>query len=380
MDVPEGSPPRTQRLGGDQGAVGEGVEGSGQNPDPRECSTGVRPEEYLAQGLRLPCQNSHKCTSTGVGDAQKAVEFPASARRTAFALQVNVAAMVERHGIAQVGFLTLTFAEHILDPKVAQQRMHSLVTHVLKPRYRQAIRVIERQKSGRIHYHLLVAMETDIRTGCDFDAFARGDYRSAPPDLRAEWAFWRSTAKKYRFGRTELLPVMSTGEAVSRYVGKYIAKHLDQRKREDKRVRLVSYMGTRVASTRFAWASGGAKLWRQKLRGFVEMLHGVGAIASPTLQAMRLRFGPRWANYWRDSIATFPIQQGEPEHASCEASRGRSADSAGSAVETVDGGVRRVSRAVRGGVDALCCEERALVDCEERGSVCVRCGAVQLHW
>src|SRR6202035_3537083 len=99
---------------------------------------------------------------------------PNSARRTAFALQLNVQAMVERYGLERVGFLTLTFAQHILEPKEAQRRMHSLATHVLRDRYAAAIRVIERQKSGRIHYHLLVAMADDIRTGADFDAFAEG--------------------------------------------------------------------------------------------------------------------------------------------------------------------------------------------------------------
>jgi hypothetical protein len=248
----------------------------------------------------LPCQNSHKCNEPPTNG---------SARRTAFALQINVQAMVERWTLERVGFLTLTFADHVLDPRVAQERMRSLRAGVLAKRYPAAIRVIERQKSGRIHYHLLVALGDDIRTGCDFDAFVRGDYRSAPRALRREWAFWRRAAKQYGFGRTELLPVKSSSAAIGRYVGKYIAKHLDQREDRDKRVRLVSYMGCgKVASTRFAWASGGAAEWRKKLRAFVEMLHSAGAIRTPTMDAMRLKFGPRWAHYWRDSISTFPLQ------------------------------------------------------------------------
>jgi hypothetical protein len=228
-------------------------------------------------------------------------------------LQVNVQAFVERHGIERVGFLTLTFAEHILDAREAQRRMHSLVSNVLKPRYREAIRVIERQKSGRIHYHLLVALDDDIRTGVDFNAMfpEKGsgmtpDYRSAPTALRREWVFWRATAKRYGFGRTELAPVRSSGQAIGRYVGKYIAKHLEHREERDKRLRLVSYLGPRVASTRFAWASGGAAQWRLKLSAFVTMLFESGAIGSPTMGAMRLRFGPRWARLWRDNIMTFP--------------------------------------------------------------------------
>jgi hypothetical protein len=203
--------------------------------------------------------------------------------------------------------LTLTFADHVLEPREAQRRMNSLTTHVIRPRYGSAVRVIERQKSGRIHYHVLVVVSGDIRTGCDFDAFARRDYRSAPPALRAEWAFWRSAAPAHGFGRTELLPVKSSTEAISRYVGKYIGKHLDSRQAEDRGVRLVSYCGSRTATTRFAWASKGSAHWRAKVKAFVHMLHDAGAILSPTMGAMRLAFGPRWVHHWRDQILTFPL-------------------------------------------------------------------------
>ena len=248
----------------------------------------------------LPCQSSHNSNGTG--------EFTPSARRTAFALQLNVASMCERHGIEKVGFLTLTFRDHVLDPKEAQRRLNSLTTGVLKPRYGEHIRVFERQKSGRIHYHLLVAVSADIRSGVDFGAIARGDYRSAPEALRREWAFWRATAKRYGFGRTELLPVKSTTEAIGRYVGKYIAKHLGARETRDRRVRLVSYSGERLASTRFAWASPGAAEWRRKLGAFVRMLHEAGAIEEASTKAMAKKWGPRWAYYWRDSVSSFPVE------------------------------------------------------------------------
>jgi hypothetical protein len=235
--------------------------------------------------------------------------FPPGSRRTAFALQVNVQAMCEEFGIDQVGFLTLTFAEHITDPKVAQKRMNSLTTGVLRPRYGNCIRVIERQKSGRIHYHLLVNVGADIRTGASFDEFAKGIYKSASPRLRAEWAFWRKTAKLYGFGRTELMPVKSSTEAIGRYVGKYIAKHLNFRQMRDKGVRLVSYTGGRTASTRFAWASKGSRSWRLKLAAFVQMLHQTGSISSPTTESMARVFGPRWVWKWRDSIMSFPVEE-----------------------------------------------------------------------
>lgn len=306
MDGPRRRLHHTEQLAGETGVAEEGArDGSGAVATiaaEAAASTHESPQG-IEGGCRLPCQNNHNST----GDTP---ELPPSARRTALALQVNVQAMCERYGIEKVGFLTLTFREHILDSREAQRRMNSLITHVLRPRYGNTIRIIERQKSGRIHYHLLVAMAADIRCGFDFDAVARDDYRSANKALRAEWSFWRRTAPRYGFGRTELLPVKSTAGAIGRYVGKYIGKHIHHREERDRGVRLVSYTGEKAASTRFAWAGGKARDWRAKLRGFVQSLHEGGAIDEPTAKAMAKRFGPRWCWYWRDSIFSFPLEEG----------------------------------------------------------------------
>jgi hypothetical protein len=191
----------------------------------------------------------------------------------------------------------------VVDPKEAQRRMNSLNTHVIRPRYTEAIRVYERQKSGRIHYHILVAIGRDIRTGVDFRAIADHDYRTAGAALRAEWAFWRRTAKLYGFGRTELLPIIDTAEALGRYVGKYIAKHLGAREERDLGVRLVSYVGPRVATVKFAWAMGNGKHWREALGALLRDLSAMGQIDCASFEAMKRRYGKGWAWRWKDVIA-----------------------------------------------------------------------------
>jgi hypothetical protein len=207
-----------------------------------------------------------------------------------------VESFVERHGLEKVGFLTTTFADHVLDPKEAQRRLHSLSAGVLNQRYRGWIRVFERQKSGRIHYHLLVALDVDIRTGCDFEAFAQGDYRTAPASLRREWKFWRDTAKLYRFGRTELLPIRTTVQAAARYIGKYIGKHMGARQQWDKGVRLVAYSrGSQSASTRFAWATEGRE-WRRGVDALARIEAARFRVDIETLKADGLSsvIGKRW--------------------------------------------------------------------------------------
>lgn len=243
-------------------------------------STGDAPAAAQAAAA-LPCLNRNNCTI-----------LPSSARRTAWLLEASVKKFIERFGLEKVGFLTLTFADHVVDSKEAQRRWHSLASHVFNKRYqRRWIRVIERQKSGRIHYHVLVAVDHDIRTGVDFEAFAKRDYRSAGPALREEWNFWRTTSPNYGFGRTEMLPVFKTDQAVARYIGKYIAKHLEKRLAIDKRVRLVEYgRGCRIGTTKFQFNSPGAWLWRQKLRRFA---HQVSPDRTINMEGLARRLGRR---------------------------------------------------------------------------------------
>ncbi len=227
-------------------------------------------------------------------------------RKSASVLAWNVSAFVEKFGIERVGFLTLTFRDHVTDAREAQRRFNSLASNVIRPRYHAWVGVWERQKSGRIHYHLLVALSVDIRTGFDFSGIAAGDYSSANSAIRFEWSFWRSTAPAYGFGRTELLPVRSTGEGIARYVGKYIGKHMEARRDDDKGFRLVRYsQGWRIATTRFQWATEGAQLWRLKLRAFAWIMAAQRG-CSPTMAGLASALGPRWAYQWREFILALP--------------------------------------------------------------------------
>jgi hypothetical protein len=250
----------------------------------------------LAPAPPLPCLNRDSSTENGI--------LSGSQWKTAWALSENVRAFVGHYGLEHVGFHTETFADHVTDMKEASRRFNSLRTHVLSERYLDYIAVVERQESGRIHFHLLVACREDIRTGFDFVAYdnarragnpetrsywTRIYATSATAALREEWKFWREAAHRYGFGRCELTPIRSNAEAVGRYVGKYIAKHLQKRKPEDKGARLVRYSkGARRWSCRFASLGPGATVWRRKLATFCR-------ISGLSWNQLAEIFGPRWA-------------------------------------------------------------------------------------
>jgi hypothetical protein len=252
----------------------------------------------------LPCLLSNNCTAEEKTEPLNILK--GGHKRMAQVLFLEIMALVAIYGIEKIGFLTLTFADHVTSLRQAQRRFRSLRAHVIVKRYERAIVVWERHQSGRIHFHLVVVLKDDVRTGADFAAFNLKDYRSANAALRAEWAFWRVTCPKYRFGRHELMPIKSNAEGIARYVGKYIAKHIGQRLEEDKGARLVRFIGykagDRTASCLFSWNSENAWLWRHKVAAFAKR-HGVA-----DLDGMRKTFGPRWAYQRCREILAEPLR------------------------------------------------------------------------
>jgi hypothetical protein len=202
-----------------------------------------------------------------------------------YILGKSVESLCERNGLSRIGLLTLTFAEDV-SPAKAQERFHSLCTHVLSQRYREYIRVYARTQNGRIHYHVLLVLDTDIRSGCDFAAIEAKDYASAPAALREEWSFWRATAATYGFGRAHFLPIEKNAETIANYLKKNVAF----RAPEDKGVRLVAYSrGTAVGSASFCWNTPAAREWRTKCALFGDV---VGCTDPPSVSALLDRY---WA-------------------------------------------------------------------------------------
>jgi hypothetical protein len=209
----------------------------------------------------------------------------------------------ERVGVDRLGVLTLTFEDHVVNAKEASGRLDGFRRRPLKRVCPSEgwLKVFERQESKRIHYHLLVDMGQDIRTGFDFEAVKRKDYRSASPHLRKVWRYLRRVGPKYGFGRIELLPVKDkTG--LAKYLQKYIAKGFGCRAKEDRGVRLWSCSrGWRVGTTGFAWAGGKAREWRLKLQRFA---YRCGVLRYSQLGRL---LGNAWAYYCGPSIMALEV-------------------------------------------------------------------------
>ena len=95
---------------------------------------------------------------------------------------------------------------------------------------------------------------------------------------------------------------------MAKYVGKYIGKHIEARKAEDKGVRLVRYSrGARAGTTRFQFHSEGSSEWRRKVAIFAEIVKSHNPEENITEIADLSRvLGKRWAYRYRETILSLP--------------------------------------------------------------------------
>lgn len=254
-------------------------------------------------------------------------------RKSTFAHEQNILELINRHGINNVGFLTLTFTDKP-DWEEASRRWDNLKRGYFQrqPWWGDWILVREYQKRGSIHFHLLVAFPVDIRTGFNFAAVARRDYRSANHFLRGVWSGLRKALPKYGFGRHEVLPIRGpypgksiipgTAEAkqaaqgMARYIGKYLLKsfHEVDDYREERKAkasspqhrgwhcRYISYShGAKVWSSKFQFFKRGGMWWRSKVRTFAALISDLCNVPC-TWEGMKSLLGPCWVYNFGDVI------------------------------------------------------------------------------
>ena len=227
-----------------------------------------------------------------------------SQAKTAFALRVNCARMIELKGINSIGFGTFTVGDYhckthgkqlprgknkcplcqgkmafvqVYDAAEASRRIKSLYAGLLDDLFEMSVLVTERHQSSAIHFHALAALKgsPDIRTGFDFEAVRCRNYASVCPALKTIWKVLREKLPLYGFGRAELMPVRKTGNAVASYVSKYIEKNVLNRQPQDHRKKLVRYHGfnkTQLKPNEFEWNTPKARAWRQRARDTLDII------------------------------------------------------------------------------------------------------------
>jgi hypothetical protein len=233
--------------------------------------------------------------------------------------------MVRKHGLNHVGLLTLTFGvpgsgrgsqetrelrEQAKELEFVQKRWHSLLSNVIAKWYEDWVCVLEMHSDGVWHFHVVVSVKPDIRTGTDIDTLTnyklpykmRRGVRFRNEALAAEWSELRAVCCKYRFGRAELMPIKKTGEALARYVAGYLAKSWARvpSGRKSRLVRLCRGLSGSI-TMRFSPNTLGNLIYRTRLKLAASMLHFDG------FEDFEDYLGPRWHCYLSDIITTIPV-------------------------------------------------------------------------
>lgn len=231
-------------------------------------------------GATLPCLYSNNSIGGSSAPApyrdfskerQEDKAFSTSGRKSAFMLETNIKGFIETYGIDNCAFVTLTFPDHVTDPREASRRFNSLNSNFLRHQIDGYIGVYELHKSGRIHFHLIVNLGFDCRSGFDFQAVAGGKYFSVQPRLRALWKLWRERLPAYGFGRFQVVPIKGGVKGISAYVAKYVGKSLSEKKPEHKGFRLIRASLEKgrlwkVCRGGFSFISSGSSRWRECLK------------------------------------------------------------------------------------------------------------------
>jgi hypothetical protein len=235
----------------------------------------------------------------------------------------NVQYWGDKLGVDNLGFMTLTFKGNLKDPKEAQRRWNNLSRTLSRDgKMHVCVKVVEVQNRGAIHYHCLVHIGEDIRTGFDWEAFKRAGQAygardrvegrkqtkiyasSAKKHLRHLWGYMRTKCESHGFGRSELMPIHYPNN-IGSYLGKYLNK--DDEKREKKhydpwttKVRKIAYGRKlpKVASANFSWVKrpDGQKTWREKLRDWAEYR------GFKDMDDLRARLGRNWSHHYYHEI------------------------------------------------------------------------------
>jgi hypothetical protein len=214
------------------------------------------------------------------------------------------------YGKERVGILTLTFKENLQDMKESQRRWNNLSRIINREKkFQVLVKVIEPQKRGAVHYHLIVKTEKNIRGQIDWETYERMGKESctkekrrlgkelaktAEPHLVELWGWLRKKCKSTGFGRSELMPLKKP-DHVKNYIGKYLEKDMQDNslKKGGKNhgMRMITYgrNAPKVASKKFTWNSGHGCLYRHRLKYWAKY-RGI-----KDEQEMEELFGPRWS-------------------------------------------------------------------------------------
>ena len=294
------------------------TEGRGQGAEAHGAAVGA--------ASALPCLYYDNCINGEGRKRQKEyLRLTPSQKTVRLKVILAIEAMVRQYGLERVGLLTLSFGvpgsgkgsfetwelrQQAKHWDFVQGRWASFRTNVIAKRYSDWICVFEQHQDQVWHLHVVVVTKEDIRTGTNIEVLSnyklpfwmrRGKHLRNEA-LAAEWSVLRQVCCRYRFGRTELLPVIKSGAALGFYLAEYMVKTYSKIP-AGQRCRLVRFSRTIGAEFRekFTVHSVGSLIHRTRLRIAARML------GFQDYYDFAEYFGPKWNHLLKGALAGIPM-------------------------------------------------------------------------
>lgn len=222
--------------------------------------------------------------------------------------------------------LLITFKSAIYNSAFCRKKWHSFQRRVLAKLFVAGLRVTSRCDNNRIHLHVAVVCNNDIRSGFDWghwDQYQRCKtaadkrrcwkllYCSFNDELKQLYKQLRIAARNYGFGHLKLLPVRKNIDALKNYYKSNVPHY---RRNNDANKQLITYWGFSMvaAEKKIQPATGAIARYRQRFTALMADLNLDESNAKDVLTAL---LGKHW--HWklrfhlkalRDS-SNDPIQQ-----------------------------------------------------------------------
>lgn len=216
---------------------------------------------------------------------------PTSAKST-YLCESNIKALKYQYDRSQLQFLTITFQpDSKLSDQGAKDRLHRLTTNIFNRREIGWIRVLERNRSGVIHFHILLALPWDARNEIKDPRRINTKSRQRVIEKHFSGRLLALSQElgvklpKYDVGLWNMTPVKCL-DAVATYMCKALRSPMNQYKKGERRWSCSKFL--RCAKGAIAWVSGRARAFRQAVEYFA---FGMGI---DDLESFQKEFGTKW--------------------------------------------------------------------------------------
>jgi hypothetical protein len=211
--------------------------------------------------------------------------------------EIEVQEAIRRYGVERVLVFTTTAGQReggtfrkVMEWPEASRRWDSLNSNLIALQgWVQWAKVMQRQKDGAVHYHVIAVCRHDVRGDLTYDRKKKHWHGTPPPALRALWeTFSPEVMARYGFGVANILPVYDEG-GMGRYLARYVGREIGTRQKRDRGARLVQYSQSWVRTVQgpFCW-------WDFRSRRATKRAQEVATRFWGSWERMERDVGPQW--------------------------------------------------------------------------------------